>query len=343
MINKNNTKLLRALPLLVLGMLIIITGIVILISDVVYSNGHEITHDKTANINVMLTRPEGWHKIETGKISLDEEFFRHIDGSTATIPITAELARQFLDADDERLQNSVFTHHTTHHAYEYLIESKTKDNYYHVVTDIIFVTEPSESELSEAEKRGVKFDITPVAMDGFVFITHKDNPVDSLTVQQIQDIYTGRITNWKDVGGLDAPIIPYQREANSGSQTAMEQTVMQGEEMIEPDGYELVYGMGRLVEKVAEYENSMNSLGYTYYYYINNLYRNDNIKVLKVNGISPDNENLISRAYPFTAAYCAVMREGQSGTARELRDYLLTDEGQKIIKLAGYCPVRQEK
>ena len=61
--------------------------------------------------------------------------------------------------------------------------------------------------------------------------------------------------------------------------------------------------------------------------------------MLKVDGISPDNENLIDKSYPFTTAYYAVLIEGHKGHMTELRDYLLTDEGQKIIEMAGYCPV----
>ena len=104
--------------------------------------------------------------------------------------------------------------------------------------------------------------------------------------------------------------------------------------------------MAGLIEKIAEYENRENSIGYTYYYYINNLYRNEDIKVLKINGVSPDNENLVSGAYPFSTAYYMVMAKSgvnsQTAKMRELRDYLLTDEGQEIIKMAGYCPANAE-
>ena len=342
--------------------IIVIVGYVIALFSV-YSSGHSIRDDRTADINVMLTRPADWKKIQTGKISLAPEDFSLIDGSTATIPITAELARQFCGVSDEEIEDIV-DHHTTHNAYINLIctysdpkkfETKTYNEgttrKYH--TDhgsfyekrLIFVTEPSEDELADAKKERVTFDITPVALDGFVFITHKDNPVDSLTVEQVRQIYSGRIKNWKEVGGNDSEIIPYQRARNSGSQTAMEQLVMKSMPLMDPsEGYSKTVGlMGELVERVAEYENRESSLGYTYYYYINNLYRNEDIKVLKIDGVSPDNENLISGEYPFSTAYYMVMAEGeddaQTAKMRELRDYLLTDEGQEIIKMAGYCPV----
>lgn len=333
---------------------------------IVYSVGHKITEDKTADINVMLTRPTNWEKIQTGKISLTKEDFAFIDGSTATIPITAELARQFCDVSDEEI-GDFFHHYTTHSAYENLIctygdPDKVEDSEdskwlyyepygYFVEKRLIFVTEPSTDELNDARKEGVTLDVTPIALDGFVFITHKDNPVESLTVEQVQKIYSGEIKNWKEVGGNNQKIIPYQRERNSGSQTAMKQLVMKGIPLMEPVGYsneKLTLGlMSELIEKVAAYDNRENSLGYTYYYYMNNLYINDDIKVLKINGVSPDNENLISGAYPFSTAYYAVIAGGaedsESAKMRELRDYLLTDEGQKIIEMAGYCPVGREE
>lgn len=331
------------IPLITIGISAVLVVGFILRTLWIYKNGHEIERDKTTNVNVLLTRPDNWRKIETGQISLSKEELGWIDGSTATIPITAELARQFCDASDSEI-NDYVDHNKTHRAYENLIhtESSRSDSNYDKKY-LIFATEPSDYELNQAENNGVKLDVTPIALDGFVFITHKDNPIDSLTVEQIQKIYSGEITNWSEVGGDDTEIIPYQRESNSGSQTAMEQLVMKDCKLMEPAvGYRITSGMGGLIEKVAEYENRKNSIGYTYYYYINNLYKNENIKVLKVDGVSPDHENLISGAYPFTTAYYAVIEEGHQGKMTKLRDYLLTDEGQEIIKMAGYCPVREE-
>ena len=117
---------------------------------------------------------------------------------------------------------------------------------------------------------------------------------------------------------------------------------MQGEPMAKAPITFVAEGMGELVDEVAEYENETAAIGYTYYYYINNLYKNPDIKVINIDGISPDNENLVDKTYPFSAAYYAVIRsdEPQDSIYRKLRDYMLTSEGQEIIRLAGYCPVK---
>ncbi|MBR1750808.1 MAG: PstS family phosphate ABC transporter substrate-binding protein [Ruminococcus sp.] len=296
------------------------------------------------NINVMLTRPDNWRQIASKSLLYRAEFAQ-IDGSTATIPITAELARQFCAADDDIISAYV-RHNTTHNAYVNLISGDTNTLYgkngdmIEQKVHLIFATSPSDEELEMAEGYHVELEVEPVAMDGFVFITHKDNPVDSLTVQQVRDIYSGKITNWSEVGGKDEKIRAFQREKNSGSQTAMEELVMQGEPLTDcPKAY-VPETMGALVERVAEYENEECALGYTYYYYINNLYKNQDIKVLKIDGISPDNENLLSGDYPFTASYYVVIRsdEPEDSDMRKLRDYMLSDEGQAIVELAGYCP-----
>jgi len=218
--------------------------------------------------------------------------------------------------------------------------NKPMPDAYTLSTDIIFVTPPSDEELQYAKEKGVTLDMKPVAMDGFVFITHKNNPVDSLTVAQIQDIYSGKITNWKAVGGQDLPIKAYQREPNSGSQTAMESLVMQGKKLIASTDTR-IWGMDGLVDAVAEYENGPASIGYTYNYYINNLYKSPDIKVIQVNGTAPDNENLMSGGYPFTTAYYVIIRgdEPAGSQVRALRDFLLTAQGQEIIKMAGYCGI----
>ncbi|MBE6861494.1 MAG: hypothetical protein E7497_01150 [Ruminococcus sp.] len=334
-------RILHVVPLVISAICVLMVIVFIINAIRIYCNGHKIEHDKTSSINVLLTRPENWRKIETGKITLTMEDISLIDGSTATIPITAELARQFCGASDENI-NDYIDHNTTHYAYENLIHTEKK-NRNCPEKRIIFATEPSEYELEYVEKLGLELEVTPIAMDGFVFITHKGNPIDSLTVEQIQKIYSGEITNWKDVGGNDAEIIPYQRERNSGSQTAMEQLVMKDVPLMKPAvGYCVSTGMDALIEKVAEYENYESSIGYTYYYYTNNLYKNEDIKVLKIDGITPDNENLVNRSYPFTTAYYAVIIKGYEGKHKELRDYLLTDEGQEIIELAGYCPINAE-
>uniref|UniRef100_S0DDL5 Putative ATPbinding phosphate transport protein n=1 Tax=termite gut metagenome TaxID=433724 RepID=S0DDL5_9ZZZZ len=295
--------------------------------------------DQTSNINVILARPADWRQI-AGQPVIDEQAMAIIDGSTATVPITAELLRQFYGYTDDQVSTSEFVYHsTTDTAYTYLADREPRISDSSEPVSLILVTPPSDDEERYAESHGVELDLTPIAKDGFVFITHKDNPIDSLTVEQIQGIYSGDITNWSQVGGENLDIQAYQREKDSGSQTAMEEMVMRGLSMKPPLETEIAYGMGVLVDAVAEYENGPASIGYTYNYYINNLYKNDNIKVIEIEGVTPTDENFINDTYPFTTSYYAVIRgdEPPDSPARQLRDWLITPLGQDVIELAGYC------
>ena len=205
--------------------------------------------------------------------------------------------------------------------------------------DLIIVTEPSEDELALAKQNNVTLIQKPVCYDAFVFITHKDNPVDSLTVEQIRGIYTGKITNWQDVGGQGIPIIAYQREENSGSQTAMEKLVMKDMQMLPPEMTKVAAEMGMLVDTVAEYKNDSVSIGYTYKYYIDNLYKNESIKILAIEGVFPDENNIRTGEYPFSTCYYGVIRsEDENSSGGKFLDWMLSREGQLCIKQAGYIP-----
>ncbi len=330
------------------------------------------TADRTSSwgsINQIIEKQEGWQKIVSdspftlGEIaertnadgwveqySIDSTY-PTIDGSTVCVPMAMEFARQHLDFDDENVRDFV-DFSTTHYAYENLITasqlySAFSYNGQYMVdfntgsVDLVIATHPSDEELKMAEDSGIELVLEPVCFDAFVFITHKDNPVESLTVQQVKDIYSGKIKNWKDVGGNDEKIRAFQREKNSGSQTAMERLIMGGADMIDPIGVKVVEGMGALVDAVAEYENNTASIGYTYRYYIDNLYKNDEIKTIAIDGIYPTDENIRSLSYPYTTNYYGVIRkdEEKEKGGKFLR-WILSEEGQKCVGQAGYITLK---
>jgi len=271
-----------------------------------------------------------------------------IDGSTVAVPMAIEFAWQHLGLSDADA-NDFVGFSTTHDAYFNLIHKRgntlsylPSENLYssedHPV-DLLIGTEPSDAELEMAKENDVILVKKPVCYDAFVFITHKDNPIDSLTLDQIRDIYSGKITNWKEVGGDDIAIIAYQREENSGSQTAMENLVMNGVEMVSPEMAEVSLGMGQLVDAVAEYQNDAASIGYTYKYYIDTLYKNEDIKILAIDGFEPDEQNVRDRSYPLSTNYYGVIRAGdEDAVGGKFLDWMLSEEGQRCIAQAGYIP-----
>ena len=275
--------------------------------------------------------------------------YPHLNGSTVAVPMAIEFARQHLSLSDEHAYDLV-SFHTTHPAYEYLIQKeKVSGGQYfdgnissplsYSPPDLIIVTEPSDEELLLAKRNNVTLVVKPVCCDAFVFITHKDNPIESLTIEQIQKIYSGEVTNWKEVGGADVPIIAYQREKNSGSQTAMENLVMQGKPMMNAP-FVLIDSMGILIEAVADYQNRLSSIGYSYKYYVDNQYPDPNIKTIAIEGAEPNEKNIRSKAYPLSTNYYGVIRGGEEKEpGGKFLDWMLGPEGQTCIAQAGYIPI----
>ena len=250
-----------------------------------------------------------------------------IDGSTATIPLTAAL--------HDRLGSggSPPVHQTTSEAYQNLISGRA---------DLIFVTHPSEDEFETARQDGVELEVIPVVKDALVFLVNIENPVSNVTLSQLRDIYTGRITNWNALGGPDESIIPYQRTPNSGSQTLLLKLVMDGQTPMDPPAEWIAAEMGWLVEVVSEYDNTREAIGYSMFYYVNNMYGNSRFKLLGIDGVKPSRDTIARGEYPLEDHYYAVIRKDTpaGSPARALIDWLLTDEGQELAVRAGYIPLR---
>lgn len=249
-----------------------------------------------------------------------------VDGSTATIPLAEAFQSNFTGEEVE------IKHSKTHQAYEKLIDGEC---------DLILVVEPSEDEINYAKEEGVELEYTKVVNEGFVFFINANNPVESLTLEQIQKIYTGEITNWKEVGGNDEEIIAYQRPENSGSQTGMLSLVMKGLELTKAPTENIAAGMADIIDVVSDYENGAGSIGYSYYYYANTIYLSDNIKLLKVNGVEPNNKTIGSESYPILTAYYVVTRanEPKNSDTTKLKDAMMSERGQKVAETAGYVPI----
>lgn len=260
------------------------------------------------------------------------EEYPKVDGSTLTIPFSEALGAAVMDLPIEEARQHIL-HNTTHNAYINLIEGRA---------DIIFVTPPSEEELAYAKQMGVELSVIPMMRDGFVFFVNGSNPVDGVKLQDIVDIYSGKITNWSQLGGEDKEIIAYQRQENSGSQTGMLKMVMKDVPMEEPPMGHVIGEMGAIIDAVAFYDNEVSAMGYSYYYFVKNMWGDENIKLLAVDGVVPGDETIGNNSYPLVSTTYLVYRsdEPEGSKARLLADFILSEEGQKIAEENGYVPLR---
>ena len=239
------------------------------------------------------------HQVTETTALFDKNTLPRIDTSLATQPLTDAFVKDFTGQTTEEMG---VVYSNTHPGYVALINGEK---------DLIVVTEPSEEEQALAKEKGVELEVTKVVNEGFVFFVNKKNPVNGVTFKQIQDIYAGDITNWKALGGEDKEIIAYQRPVNSGSQTGLLSLVMKGRPVKTPTPTETAeLTMAGIIEYVANYDNSDTALGYSYYYYANEMYYNENLKYLAIDGVVPTYDTIQDGSYPIKTAYHIVTRKG---------------------------------
>ena len=222
-------------------------------------------------------------------------------------------------------------------AYQRLIEGQT---------DIIFCAAPSKDQLDAAAAAGRELHLTPLGREAFVFFVNSENPVAGLTVEEIQGIYTGEIKNWRELGGKNQKIRPYQRAENSGSQTALLR-LMDGLQLMEPEKEDRIAGMGGIITQVASYRNHKNAIGFSFRFYSTEMVENDQIRLLALNGVEPTRETIRSGEYPISSNFYAVTASpigepAPEETNEELRaflDWILSEQGQEIIEKTGYVGV----
>lgn len=265
------------------------------------------------------------------------ENYPKVDASLATQPLTTALIKNF--TGEEEISEERLDYTNTHPGYIRLIDGDV---------DLLVVTEPSEEELEYAKSNNVELEVIPVVREGFVFYVNESNPVSNLSLEQIQNIYSGKITNWSEVGGNNEEIRAFQRPENSGSQTGMLSLVMKDKELMTPPKEDLIDSMFAIINLVSDYDNGMNSIGYSYYYYATTMFEtidksiSDRIKLLSVDGVEPNNETIKKEEYPLETAYYIVIRknEPESSNTRKLVDAMLSKRGQAVAEEVGYVGVK---
>ena len=295
------------------------------------------------------------------------ENFPRVDGSTSTAPLSKIITCKLLNIDYEwntepvgviwspntkyefwewvndtikqtmPFNNGKVKTSQTHHAIINLIENKT---------DIIFSARKiSKDEKNYADSLKITLIETPIALDALIFIANEKRSVKSLTMQQIQDIYMGKIVRWETVGGDSSTLYPLIRNANSGSQELMESIAMQGmkmpwneQQMME----NVIHGMPEVFMALS-WEQPQ-AICFTIYYYKEMMIRDNykGIQTLAINGIEPNRQTIADRIYPYVAEVYAVIRSDlpKNCLAYKLYEWLQCKEGKEVIKESGYIPIK---
>ena len=291
-----------------------------------------ITINTAPNINVHEYLPFRENskivKIDSQTLKLTDDL-PVIDGAAAFFPVYSAFVNAVYPETTE-LYDGVFEYNNTPGGYALLAEKRI---------DLFLGVYPSEEQKAYAEEYNTTFVYTPVGTEAFVFFVHKDNPIDNLTTEQIKRIYSGEITNWKQVGGNNEEIAAFQRNEGSGSQSMLQRFM--GDTPIMEAPTELRNDlMSGIIEQVSNYRSKSNSIGFSFRYYVEGIIQNPDIKVLSVDGVAPTAENIRNGSYPIvTPMYAVTYEENTNENVDLLLQWILSEEGQYIIEETGYVGI----
>lgn len=259
----------------------------------------------------------------TGKLPI-------LDGAAAVFPVYSAFVNETYP-NTTKLNDGVFEYNNTVRGYSLLAQKET---------DIFFGGYPSEEQIDFARENNTEFVYTEIAKEAFVFFVHKDNPVENLTQEQVKKIYSGEITNWKEVGGNDEDIVAFQRNEGSGSQSRLKRFMADTPIMEAPTEQVNDFMVG-IIDKVSDYKNKTNSIGFSFRYYMEGIIKNPNVKILKIDGIEPNIENIREEKYPITGSlYAVTYKDNNNENVQKLLDWILSKEGQEIIEKTGYAGIK---
>lgn len=236
-----------------------------------------------------------------------------ISGSTSVGPLAEKLAMKYQEQNDVKIEvNQIGS-------------SAGITNAINGVSQIGM----SSRDLKQEEKDSNLQELI-IAYDGIVVVTHPSNPIKDLTMEQVKQIFTGEITNWKEVGGKDMEIVVVSREDGSGSRDAFQEIV----------GYEsgqliknaiVASGNGNIKTTVAM---NKHAIGFISFEYID-----ESISPMAINGVAAKAENVLAGQYELSRPFLFVHKEDVPEAAKQFMEFILTPEGQKIVESAGAIPL----
>ncbi len=188
---------------------------------------------------------------------------------------------------------------------------------------------PKETEISAARTKKIELIAAKVAIDGIVFIVNKENPISAISLQQAKDIYTGKITNWRQLGGKNKAIVLYGRSTVSGTHEMVKSLVLKGAAfkegtLIAPSNKEILKAVRILPDAIG---------------YIGIGYMMDDVKALKVDGVRPSQKTVKTGTYKISRGLYMITNGVPRNNARKFIDFVLSEEGQKIVRRVGYIQI----
>jgi phosphate transport system substrate-binding protein len=186
-------------------------------------------------------------------------------------------------------------------------------------------------EVAAAKIKGVNFKETTVAWDGIAVIVNAANPMKSLTKKQVEQIFTGDVTDWSGVGGSGGKISVYTRNTSSGTYSEFKELAMKKRDYA-PDSQKMA-GNEQIAQEVGKNPNGAGYVGLAYT-------KASGIKVVPIDGAVPSKESVLGKAYPYARPTFYYTNGEPSGLAKQFVDFTVSDAGQKIVEQVGFVPIK---
>lgn len=271
---------------------------------------------------------------------LDESSFPVTGGSAMTAGLD-RVVRTYLSGAEEAEAVRKTLHTTEEEAYEALLSGRAS---------LIYVPgRPSEAWEKKAKEKGLSLEATAVARDALVFYVNEKNPVKSVTKEELKSIYSGTVTSWRALSGENVPIEAYECPEDNFYRILMEDAIMHGAdtageplEVAVSEGEDpLLFSLedSSLSYRPASYRNTPGSIFYGGRHYLTGTEKARSIRFLKLEGAAPSDGEIASGRYDLTYdIYAVILSSSAEGSGeRTVVSWLLTEEGQKAVKEAGYA------
>jgi phosphate transport system substrate-binding protein len=187
-----------------------------------------------------------------------------------------------------------------------------------------------DKERKKAQEKGVDVYENVVAMDGIAVIVHPSNPVDGLTKEQVKDIYTGKISNWSEVGGKKQKIVIVSRDSASGTFETFNELALD-KEKVRPDA--LLNASNQAVATIVA--KTPGAVGYVGLGYLS-----PSVKALEVNGVIASKENVVNGSYILARKLFMYTKGKPQGLVGDFIDFILSEDGQRLVDKAGFVSLK---
>jgi phosphate transport system substrate-binding protein len=186
-------------------------------------------------------------------------------------------------------------------------------------------------EIANGKAKGVDLKETVVAYDGIAVIVNTANPIKGLTKKQVEQIFTGEITDWSAVGGSGGKISVYTRNTSSGTYAEFKELAMKKRDYA-PDSQKLA-GNEQIAQEVGKNPNGLGYIGLAYT-------KASGIKVAPIDGASPSKASVLAKSYPYARPTFFYTNGEPTGVVKEFIDFTVGPEGQRIVEQVGFVPIK---